>query len=271
MRTCRTDDNIGTTGFPVGRRRDLAKPSRRSWLDRCGRGSQVLKLRYPIIIDWCLPIGCLLGLTILFWTTHLDIDMVSRFYTPGAGWALGQEPPWIFLYNYGVVPAWLIAISALCIFVGSLWAKRLLTYRRAAVFLVLVMLVGPGLMVNVVFKQNWGRPRPRDIVEFHGDREFVQPWVKSPRENGNSFASGHASMGFYLLVPYFLIRRRSKLWAAVVLGFGLAYGSIMGVARMAQGAHFPSDVLWALGCVYLSGLVIFYLLALDRDPSANPG
>jgi len=43
----------------------------------------------------------------------------------------------------------------------------------------------------------------------------------------------------------------------------------MGVARMVQGGHFPSDVLWAGGMVYLVGLSLYYLLRLDQE--ASPG
>ena len=39
---------------------------------------------------------------------------------------------------------------------------------RAAVFLVLSLLLGPGLLVNVILKDNWGRPRPGSVVEFGG-------------------------------------------------------------------------------------------------------
>jgi membrane-associated PAP2 superfamily phosphatase len=51
-----------------------------------------------------------------------------------------------------------------------------------------------------------------------------------------------------------------------VLAGGLSYGLLMGVARMAQGGHFPSDVLWAGGMVYLVGLTLSRLMQLDADP-----
>ncbi|MFH1755629.1 MAG: phosphatase PAP2 family protein, partial [Candidatus Latescibacterota bacterium] len=132
-------------------------------------------------------------------------------------------------------------------------------------FLVLVMIVGPGLIVNSVFKQNWGRPRPRDLVEFSGGKPYVMVWDKRSPDGGNSFASGHASTGFYLFTPFFFLRRRSKYWALFFLASGLGYGSLIGLARIIQGAHFLSDVVWAGGFVYLSGLAFFYLLRPDRE------
>ena len=51
----------------------------------------------------------------------------------------------------------------------------------------------------------------------------------------------------------------------------MGYGILMGVARMAQGGHFPSDVLWAWGMVYLVGVALYYLLRMDRDAEPEPG
>lgn len=216
------------------------------------------------LLDWALPAIALIGLTIPFWLTGADVSVAGRFYT-GSGWGHGGEQPWRALYHYGVIPAWIVALSALAVLVASFWVERVRHHRRAAIFLVLVMAVGPGLIVNTVFKDNWGRPRPRDLTVFEGDRGYVKPLAKSARENGNSFPSGHASTGFYLLVPFFLLRRRSKMWALLFVTLGLGYGSLVGLARMLQGAHFLSDVLWALGFVYLTALAFFYVLRPDRS------
>lgn len=194
---------------------------------------------------------------------------MARCYSQELGWERGGGQPWKFLYDYGVVPAWVVSISALAVLGASYRARSLRHHRRAALFLVLVMIVGPGLIVNNVFKQNWGRPRPHDVVTLGGDRAYVAPWVKRPAANGNSFASGHAATGFYLLVPYFLLRRRSPWWAAVFATLGIGYGAFVGYARMLQGAHFASDILWSLGFVYIVALALLYLLRID-GPGKRP-
>lgn len=227
-------------------------------------------MRTRVLLDWLLPVVILIALTIPFWTTNLDMSVASHFYSPAHGWDRGGEQPWKGLYHYGVIPAWVIAVSVLGVFIASFRKATLRRYRRAAIFLVLSMALGPGLVVNVVFKDHWGRPRPRDVHEFGGDRDFVGPWIKKPADNGNAFASGHASMGFFLMVPYFLCRRRLRRWALLFVVLGLAYGGLMGVARMMQGAHFLTDVLWALGFVYLSALAVFYALGLDRNGGPAP-
>ncbi len=217
--------------------------------------------RRRIVLDWLVPIALLVGLTAPFWATGLDVAVAERLHTPA--WQEGSRQPWAFCKHYGPLPAWVLSVTALGVFAASFRAPRVRPHRRAALYLVLVMAVGPGLIVNTVFKDHWGRPRPRDLVQFGGDRGYVEPWVKGPKENGGSFPSGHAATGFYLLTPYFLLRRRSAAGAAAFMALGLGYGSLVGLARMIQGAHFLSDVLWALGFVYLTGLGLLYLLRLD--------
>ena len=217
-----------------------------------------------MLLDWLVPIVVLIGLTVPFWVIDLDMAVERVFYNPVVGWASGDEQPWRALYEYGVVPAWVVSLSALAILVASRWVRRFAPQRRVAAFLVLVMIVGPGLLVNEVFKKHWGRPRPHDVYEFAGDRSFVPVWAKRPADNGNAFASGHAATGFYLFAPYFFLRGRRTRLALAFLALGLLYGSFIGLARMIQGAHFLSDVLWAGGFVYLSGLALYYVLGFHR-------
>jgi lipid A 4'-phosphatase len=211
-----------------------------------------------------IPLAVLAGLTVLFWLTDLDIKILSRFFVPGAGWTHAERQPWPFLYNYGTIPAQSIQWLSVAVIIASLRLRRLKPYRLSAVFFVLVMIVGPGLLVNTTFKQHWGRPRPLDVQQFGGEKTFRHAWVKGPAADGESFPSGHAAMGFFWLTPYFVLRHKIKKWAVFFLLFGLAYGLLMGLGRMVQGSHFPSDVLWSFGFVYLSGLGFNYLLKPDR-------
>ena len=210
--------------------------------------------------DILIPLAILAGLTVLFWTTDLDIRILSRFYVPGAGWTHAERQPWPFLYDYGPIPAQITQWLSVAVIIGSFWIRRIKPYRRIAIFLVLVMIVGPGLLVNTTFKQRWGRPRPLDIQQFEGEKSFRHAWVKGPAGDGESFPSGHASMGFFWLTPYFVFRRKNKKMAVFFLLLGLGYGLLTGLGRMIQGSHFPSDVLWAFGFVYLTALGFNYLL-----------
>jgi len=228
-----------------------------------------LTRRTTILLDWLIPVVVLIGLTIPFWVTDVDLSVEALFFDPAGGWACGDDQPWDALYHYGVIPAWVVSLSALAVLIASRWVRRFVAHRRVAAFLVLVMIIGPGLLVNEVFKKHWGRPRPRDVFEFAGDRAYVPVWVKSPSENGNAFASGHASTGFFLFAPFFFLRGRRNKLALCFLALGLLYGSWIGLARMIQGAHFLSDVMWAGGMVYLTGLACYYGLRFDRTKETN--
>jgi membrane-associated phospholipid phosphatase len=77
-------------------------------------------------------------------------------------------------------------------------------------------------------------------------------------------------MGFYLMVPAFLLYRRHGLLARACILLGLLAGLALGVTRVLQGAHFPSDVLWSAGFVYLTGLGLAGLFRLRIPGEASP-
>ncbi|HJV65035.1 MAG TPA: phosphatase PAP2 family protein [Geomonas sp.] len=228
-----------------------------------------------VLKDFLWPVVILVALTALIQVTGLDLYLEGRFFQTGTGWVYGDHNPWIFLYNYGVFPSLLLASGALLAVVASLFSARFYIYRKCALFFLLLMLLGPGLMVNTVLKDHWGRPRPRQMQVFGGASSFHQVWERCQgRMAGTSFPSGHASAAFYLMAPYFVWRQSSRRKARIFLSAGIGYGLLMGVARMVQGGHFPSDILWAGGVVYLVGLSLYYLLRLDRGvllvPKAVP-
>jgi membrane-associated PAP2 superfamily phosphatase len=213
--------------------------------------------------DFLLVLAFLAGATALCAATGLDLALARRFYLVGTGWGLTELNPWRFLYRYGIIPAYLLVGAALVLLAAGYFKPAYACWRRSAFFLVLMIILGPGLLVNTVFKDHWGRPRPRQIQVFGGDRQFHQVWERGVGGTGRSFPSGHASAAFYLMAPYFVLRARNRRRARLALGLGISYGIFMGVARMAQGGHFVSDVLWAGGMVYLAGLFLYYLLRLD--------
>lgn len=218
-----------------------------------------------IVGDIVLPLSALMGLTVIFWMTNLDLWLSSHFFVPGEGWVYRNVHPWRFLYDYGPLPAILLAIGALVVLLLSFWVRKLASYRKAVLFFVLLMLIGPGLVINVIFKDHWGRPRPKYVQEFSGPNPFHQVWQKGVAGNGHSFPSGHASMGFFLMAPYFVLRRTSKKWAYRFLATGICWGLIIGFARVVQGGHFASDVVWAGGFVYFCGLGLAYALRLNHE------
>jgi membrane-associated PAP2 superfamily phosphatase len=205
--------------------------------------------------------------TVLIAWTGADLALSAPFYREGA-WPIGYLFPWQMLYRLDRIPAFALALFGLAAGIASFFRQELLHWRRRGAFLVLLLALGPGLMVNAVFKDHWGRPRPREIVQFGGQKQFLQPWQKGEDVTGRSFPSGHASAAFYMSAPFFIYRRTNKQRARIWLLGGLIFGVFMSIARITQGAHFLSDILWAWGMVYLMALVLCYCMGIDRTDAA---
>jgi membrane-associated PAP2 superfamily phosphatase len=222
-------------------------------------GAAIAAVQSPLV--W-VPLVILASLTLFFRLTDADVNWVGRFYVPGdvenGRFPWKDQQPWLFLYNWGVYPAWIVGCGGLALWVISFCWRELEPWRDEGLFYFLLLLLGPGLLVNGILKPSWGRPRPRAVAPLGGPRHFV-PILQMSNERGPadvSFPSGHATMGFYLMAPFFVYWRRQRYWAVAFLLFGLMSGLTIGLARVVAGGHFPSDVLWAGGVIYFSGLLI---------------
>jgi membrane-associated phospholipid phosphatase len=119
------------------------------------------------------------------------------------------------------------------------------------------MALAPGLLVNVVLKDHWGRSRPIDVTQFGGREHFVAWW--DPRGDcpaNCAFVSGDVAGAFWTIAPAALAPPQ---WRAVAYGAALALGTGMAAIRVMAGAHFPSDVIFA---GVLTFLVIWLAYAL---------
>ncbi len=214
--------------------------------------------------DFAIPVVILILATILIAATDADLRMSALFCIDGK-WPIGDQQPWHLLYKLDRLPSFFLGFGGLgAIFLGLLHKNRQ-QWIRPGLFLVILLALGPGLIVNSVFKEYWGRPRPREVVQFGGTKEFLHPWQKGIAHKGRSFPSGHSSAAFYMTAPFFLLRRRKPRTAAMWMAGGLLFGTLMSVARITQGGHFLSDTLWAWGMVHLVAVTLYYLLRLDRD------
>src|ERR1700685_4584688 len=145
---------------------------------------------------------------------------------------------------------------------GALWAAKRLgaglrwaPSGRAMIFLIVTMAIGPGLIVNLGFKDHWHRPRPVQTQDFNGPDPFT-PWYD---DNGGckkncSFVSGEAATGFWMVAPASVLPlpwRGPAMVAAFAFGFGAS------LLRLAFGGHYLSDVL-------LCGLVTPVVIEIVR-------
>jgi len=201
---------------------------------------------------------------------ELDLAVASSFFSADSEYRFAglQSSFCKFMYQYGPLPG--IALGAASIWLWILAARRnpFSTSTRIAGFCTLLLLIGPGLIVNLGLKNNWGRPRPSQIEHFGGTYAYAPLGVRGDGPSNGSFPSGHAAIAFYLMAPGFLFMRRRGWLAACFLTFGMAAGIVMGAVRIVQGAHFFSDVIWSGAIVYFTGLILARVLHVDAlDPS----
>lgn len=209
-------------------------------------------------MHWMLPVALLALGTVVVWVGNLDLRISELFYQPTGGehWPVGERALWQFLYRWGELPAVVMGIVACLMIAFSAVRRGRARLNWAGVVLLGALVLGPLVTTNGLLKSYYGRPRPQETSHFDGNRQFRPVLLPSFRQDEDSFPSGHAAAGFALLLPYFVLRRRHPRLAVAVLAGGLGFGTLMGVARVAQGGHYASDVMWAGGVVYFSGWVL---------------
>lgn len=196
------------------------------------------------------------ALLVLALSSWIDRPLSALFYRAGEGFYLDQTWAAQLIYHG---TRWMTGVLIAAVLGTLAWAAA--TGRRRArnlaLYAALAYAIGPGLMVNSVLKEHWGRPRPEQVVEFGGHAEFVPALLPTGSCTHNcSFVSGHAAAGFFLITGAWIWPGRRRTWLAA----GLAAGGVIGLTRMAQGGHFFSDVCGALMVVWLTDELLYQLM-----------
>lgn len=194
-----------------------------------------------------IAIAAVVGLTFGLYP-QLDLMIAAPFHLIslfGFHFGLRLYPPLMLARDIGlwVGTALILPAVAALVLKLALPRRRLLLPGRSILFLMTTIVLGPGLLVNVVLKEHWGRPRPIDVTKFGGDQHFVSWW--DPRGDcpkNCSFVSGDVSGAIWTLAPAALVPPQ---WRALAYGAALALGMGMAAARMMAGAHFFTDVVFA--------------------------
>ncbi|MEQ1576605.1 MAG: phosphatase PAP2 family protein [Hyphomicrobium sp.] len=139
------------------------------------------------------------------------------------------------------------AISAVGLMRGRIASRPLFGMCRVGrmgwLFLAINFIVGVGLVVNLGFKDHWGRARPRHLVEFGGSKSFSPPLTPAEQCRKNcSFVSGEAAS---IYAPFFATAVILPAYGWPLAAAGVVAGISAGIIRMLSGAHFLSDVLFA--------------------------
>ena len=116
---------------------------------------------------------------------QLDLRVAQHFHdyidTSKNVFAWRIYPPLMLARNVGLwISTVLVAPAVAALVVKFILPRRkMFISGRAAVFLVVTLVLAPGLMVNVALKDHWGRPRPIDVTQFGGDKHFVEHYHSS--------------------------------------------------------------------------------------------
>ncbi len=239
---------------------DTAESKRRARTEPSRPRLRLWEYRRYWRVDLALAAG-LIAVSILLSRQTVDLG-ISRWFFARAegGWPDPAQQPWQFLYD--LPPILLAIVIPTCMVLLLLSALRVCNrrVRIRSIYLLLALWLGAGLIVEGIFKMNWGRPKPAQLSEFGGWLDFHSPFVPGEGGRGRSFPSGHSSIGYALTAFYFLLRRNRPYWAAASLLGGLAVGSAIGLSRIRVGGHFASDVAWSAAIIFAVNMLVYYLV-----------
>lgn len=186
---------------------------------------------------------------------QIDIAVSGLFHDPAQGFAASHMPglkqlrkssTWVMAVLLG------LALWRLCRACRGAAGARL-GVMRPALCVLAGLALGPGLLVNAVLKEWWGRPRPIQVDLFGGDAPFAAAWrITDACASNCSFVSGEASSAAWMAGAVLILAP-----GRILLASGVAlYGAALSLNRLAFGGHFLSDILlaWAM-----TGLVLAIL------------
>jgi len=204
-----------------------------------------------IALGLALVIGLLFGIY-----PELDLKLAALFYDPATkSFPIKLDAVAEFARDAAMWIAWAFALPAIVAFVVKLARpdRPMLIPGRAAIFLLVTIILSAGILTNLTFKSYWGRPRPVMVTEFNGPWEFV-PWWDPRGECGKncSFFSGEGATAFWTYAPAALT---PPAWRPLAYAAATLFGITTSVLRMAFGGHFFTDVAAA-------GLVSFLVIWL---------
>ncbi len=192
---------------------------------------------------------------------RLDLQISALFFDPVTKSFGGSYQP--AMTRAREVAEWLITAIAALAFVSLagklLWPRGRLPLRGgAAVFLLLSLALGPGILANALLKDHWGRVRPIDVAEFGGAGRFTPWWDPRGACRANcSFIGGEPSGAFWTFAPAALTPPQ---WRPLAYAAALAFGAGVGTLRIAAGAHFFTDVAFAGVFMFLTAWTLYGLI-----------
>ncbi len=192
-------------------------------------------------LNLILGLGLFLVSLAFFVNPELDIKISEIFYWKDKGFALNHNIFAMAIFRAIPTMTILFAISLIVYAFRSYFYSKNFAKSYLAISIIISLAIGPGIIVNSILKDNFGRARPKQIQEFGGQKLFTPVYIKTDQCIRNcSFSSGHAAAAFsFSSIAYFVAPQYSIL----TYFLGIVFGFIVGFGRLVQGGHFASDVL----------------------------
>ena len=217
------------------------------------------KLFYVPIYVW---LAFIFSSLLFIFYPQIDIFISGFFYEQGIGFiATGTWYEFLLYHSIDYVVTFSI-IMPLLIWIYNLIAKKDLLHvnKKVILYLLLVVAIAPGIIVNDIFKDHWGRARPAETTIFGGTKEFTPAFIISDQD-GYSFSCGHAAGAFYLIAIALLATKRRVFWMSLAVTYGIAISYI----RIAAGGHFFSDTVVSFFIVYITTLIFYGLILGEKQ------
>lgn len=204
---------------------------------------------------------------VFFIFSGLDVWFSRQFYDPEIGFPAQRIPALQWLRDLAALTIWAtvagLAVSLIVKLVRPSGPSPIAPVK--SLFLFATLVIGPGLLVNGLFKTFWGRPRPIAIEAFGGDLPFVEVWRISDYCDRNcSFVSGEASSAIWLIALALVVPIAWRNRVAIV---ALILAVMFSLNRVAFGGHFLSDVLLSWTMTLLVIVAIHHFLFVQPIPA----
>lgn len=196
----------------------------------------------------------LIAATFALFTLFPGIDLaVTGWFWSGSRFAVNSNPV-IEALRDGL---WNLTLIAFAVVVAGMLRAAIRAQHVAGLpvhlwaFFAATFAAGPGLVVNLLLKEHWGRARPFQTTFFGGEKQFTPPWDMTDQCLRNcSFVSGEVSgttaLAVVMVVAAWHLRAHlSRLTFGLVMFAAPVLVVLSALQRISAGRHFLSDALLA--------------------------
>lgn len=206
-----------------------------------------------------------MGFLYLFETTDLDRQLAHLFFDEAGGiFPIRKSELFELIFHKWAKQLSYVAALVMLVVCWKGWKGQLSWLPpRNALLAALGMVLIP--ICTTLLKMATGRYCPWDMLEFGGYAPYLRLLETAPTgiKTGQCFPAGHASAGFLWVVWGVALCPAGIKAARWGIFTGLSLGALLGLSRMAQGAHFLSHTLATLWLAWALSLLLAWMLKAE--------